>query len=66
MNYSTDETKDSVKKHDKPQAKFRSEGRLRNKPCLCGSGKKFKHCHWALFNTTKETAEIKPPTCYQD
>jgi uncharacterized protein YchJ len=21
----------------------------RNEPCICGSGKKFKHCCWKLF-----------------
>lgn len=41
----------------------------RNDKCRCGSGKKYKHCHWAedqeqkLHNLTKpkETDETEPP-----
>jgi len=29
----------------------------RNEPCICGSGKKFKHCCWNLYNVTQEARE---------
>ena len=35
----------------KHMAKFRRKGWMRNQPCICGSGKKFKKCCWSFFNT---------------
>ena len=32
----------------------RTGGSMRNKPCVCGSGRKFKLCCWAEFNTTTQ------------
>jgi len=32
----------SLKRMSKPQR----INKMRNKPCVCGSGKKFKHCCW--------------------
>ncbi len=29
--------------------KFKHDGKLRNKPCQCGSGKKFKQCCWDVL-----------------
>ena len=30
--------------------KFARKNSMRNKPCGCGSGKKFKRCCWNKFN----------------
>ena len=32
-----------------PMAKAERKNNMRNKPCLCGSGKKFKKCCWSTF-----------------
>lgn len=29
---------------------MRTSDSIRNKPCMCGSGKKYKHCHWSVYN----------------
>lgn len=28
---------------------YQRKGYMRNKPCVCGSGKKFKKCCWSKF-----------------
>ena len=33
-----------------PSALFSRKNSMRNKPCGCGSGKKFKKCCWNKFN----------------
>ncbi len=35
--------------HIPPNYKFKHTGKNRNKPCQCGSGKKFKRCCWDLI-----------------
>jgi preprotein translocase subunit SecA len=32
----------------------------RNDPCWCGSGKKYKHCHWRQDRTQKNSDALKP------
>ncbi len=32
-----------------PNYKFERKGKLRNKPCPCGSDKKFKQCCWNVL-----------------
>lgn len=32
-----------------PMTKAERKNNMRNKPCLCGSGKKFKKCCWSTF-----------------
>jgi len=32
----------------------RTCNQLRNVPCLCGSGKKYKKCCWSKYNTTEQ------------
>lgn len=34
----------------KPSTLFTRKNSMRNKPCGCGSGKKFKKCCWNKFN----------------
>ncbi len=36
-----------------PNYKFEHNGKLRNKPCPCGSIKKFKHCCWDVLKEEK-------------
>jgi hypothetical protein len=31
---------------------------MRNKPCLCGSGKKFKACCWSKYSTNTKTRYV--------
>ncbi len=33
-----------------PLSKRRRKGVMRNQPCVCGSGKKFKKCCWHKFS----------------
>jgi uncharacterized protein YecA (UPF0149 family) len=33
----------------------------RNDPCWCGSGKKYKHCHWRQDRAGRTTAAKRPP-----
>lgn len=33
----------------KPLGAKHRKNRMRNKPCICGSGKKFKRCCWSAF-----------------
>lgn len=40
---------DSEAKELEPMSKSKRKGYMRNKPCLCGSGKKFKKCCWSLY-----------------
>lgn len=30
---------------------------MRNKPCICGSGKKFKKCCWSKYNNQKKAKQ---------
>jgi uncharacterized protein YecA (UPF0149 family) len=32
-----------------PMTRGRRKNTMRNKPCLCGSGKKFKKCCWSNY-----------------
>lgn len=32
-----------------PMTRTQRKNLMRNKPCLCGSGKKFKKCCWSLY-----------------
>ncbi|WGV98843.1 SEC-C metal-binding domain-containing protein [Vibrio sp. YMD68] len=32
-----------------PLEPYKRKGRMRNKPCPCGSGNKFKDCCWAKY-----------------
>ena len=45
-----------------------SLGKFRNKPCPCGSGKKFKKCHMfleqGLVYNTSEKAWVRPDKRY--
>jgi len=34
-----------------------SAGALRNQPCVCGSGKKIKHCHGVKRNVSKSECD---------
>ena len=34
----------------KPMTGEKRKGWMRNKPCVCGSGKKFKRCCWNKFS----------------
>jgi len=44
--------------HRPPQAAFKLG---RNKPCWCGSGKKYKHCHYEADQ--KHFARLRSATC---
>jgi len=44
-------TQDQVKTLEPMGAKQR-KGWMRNHPCVCGSGKKFKKCCWDKFDNT--------------
>ncbi len=33
----------------KPMGRKQRKGYMRNQPCICGSGKKFKKCCWDTF-----------------
>ena len=33
----------------KPMGEPKRKNYMRNQPCVCGSGKKFKRCCWGLF-----------------
>jgi preprotein translocase subunit SecA len=33
----------------------------RNDPCWCGSGKKYKHCHWKQDRAGRQTSGTRPP-----
>jgi uncharacterized protein YecA (UPF0149 family) len=32
-----------------PMTKNKRKNHMRNKPCVCGSGKKFKKCCWSAY-----------------
>lgn len=36
-----------------PLGANKRKGWMRNKPCICGSGKKFKRCCWHLYGSRK-------------
>ena len=33
-----------------PLTRDERKGRMRNKPCICGSGEKFKKCCWSKYS----------------
>ncbi|HEC12293.1 MAG TPA: hypothetical protein ENI80_03445 [Acidiferrobacteraceae bacterium] len=33
----------------KPMGNTKRKGYMRNQPCVCGSGKKFKRCCWSKY-----------------
>lgn len=41
----------SERQHEtlKPMGNTRRKGYMRNQPCVCGSGKKFKRCCWSKY-----------------
>jgi preprotein translocase subunit SecA len=45
----------------RPQKSTTKEKTGRNDPCWCGSGKKYKHCHWRQDQSGRATATKRPP-----
>ena len=41
----------SERQHEelKPMGNIQRKGYMRNQPCVCGSGKKFKRCCWSKY-----------------
>ncbi len=47
--------------HQRPVKATAKERLGRNDPCWCGSGKKYKHCHWQQDRAGRATVDSRPP-----